>query len=91
MIQVIGKSIIEVDYSNGKEKINYRVAEGSEDISGVYNNHSQVSKKNINGIQVTLKGENLVNQAIWNRDNKSYSLYMESGVSVEIIEQYSNK
>ncbi|ASR47227.1 hypothetical protein [Paenibacillus kribbensis] len=67
MIQVIGKSVIEADYSNGKEKINYRVAEGSEDISGVYNNYSQVSKKDINGIQVTLQGENLVNQAMWTR------------------------
>ncbi|MEC0180320.1 stalk domain-containing protein [Paenibacillus peoriae] len=88
LIQVISNSVVEVFYSNGKNTIRYRVAKGSEDISGNYEVYSQVSKKDINDIHVTIKGNNnVVNQAIWTQNNKSYSLYLESGVSIETLEK----
>ncbi|WP_283655024.1 hypothetical protein [Paenibacillus sp. RC334] len=90
LIQVISNSIVEVFYSNGKDTNRYRVAEGSEDISGNYEIYSQVSKKDIHGTDITIKGNNnVVNQAAWTQNNKSYSLFLESGVSVQTLEKNS--
>ncbi|WP_431089997.1 stalk domain-containing protein [Paenibacillus sp. 8b26] len=88
LIQVISNSIVEVFYSNGKDTNRYRVAEGSEDISGNYEIYSQVSKKDIHGTDITIKeNNNVVNQAAWTQNNKSYSLFLESGVSVQTLEK----
>ncbi|WP_068498735.1 hypothetical protein [Paenibacillus kribbensis] len=92
LIQVISNSVVEVSYSNGKDTIHYRVAEGSEDISGNYEVYSQASKKDINGIPVTIKGNNnVVNQATWTQNHKSYSLYLEAGVSTQTLEKILNQ
>lgn len=88
--------IAEIMYSTADNTISYRKAPGSDDISGDYNTYVTIVEKEIDGINMTIKGnedENDVNKffnAIWTKDGYSYSLSFENGVDVTEIEEIIN-
>ncbi|MFR0077432.1 MAG: hypothetical protein ACLRVB_07570 [Blautia sp.] len=67
--------MIQTDYENG---MYIRKASGSDDISGDYNDYSQV--ETVNG--VTLKGENgKFSLAVWNGDGYTYAIGVQEAMS----------
>ncbi len=76
-IQTIDKKTVQLIYTEGENTINYRVAGDTlgADISGDYNTHPVEKKINIEGTDVTLKGENLLTSlAIWQKSGLSFAL-----------------
>ena len=82
----------EIQYSNNLQTITLRKAQGSEDISGDYNEYALIRDIDHNSIAICLKGnDELYNLAIWSYEGYSYSLYFSEGVSesdiLSVIEQ----
>ena len=74
-VQVMDGTMIQADYENG---MCIRKAPGSEDISGDYNDYSQVETKD----GLTLKGEgDTVSLALWTKDGYSYSVSVANALS----------
>ena len=64
--------------------MDYRKSVGEEDNSGVYLEFDRVQEEEVNGIQVTLKGNaDRVYLILWQKDGFSYSIYDEEGISAE--------
>ncbi len=88
--------IAEIMYSTADNTISYRKAPGSDDISGDYNTYATIVEKEIDNINVTIKGnkdENNVDKffnATWTKDGYSYSLSFENGVDLTEIEEIIN-
>ena len=70
--------LIEVIYQNGQDEdqeIRIRKAVGTDEISGDYNDYSQSRTLDVDGIAVTVKGDDdLITVATWARDPYVYSL-----------------
>ncbi len=77
-IAVYDGNMIQVTYGteDGTETVCcIRKAEGTEDISGDYNEYTEVTTKILRGREVTLKGNNgTVSLAVWTADGYSYSV-----------------
>jgi len=90
-VQVMDEKMIEVIDFNGEEEVRrFRKASGTDDISGNYNNYSDVKEEEINGNTVTLKGtDGAYELAVWNDGSYSYAVStveMSESEFVKIIE-----
>lgn len=54
--ETISDKILQIVYSDGKNEVTYRTAQGTEDITGDYNKYAYVKKLKINDADVTIKG-----------------------------------
>lgn len=81
--QAIEGDLLEVIYRRGEdEAARVRKARGGEDISGDYNVYDQVSAVDVDGLSVTMKGENnLVKLAIWTGGGYTYAVSVAGGIS----------
>lgn len=81
--QAIEGDLLEVIYRRGEdEAARVRKAQGGEDISGDYNVYDQVSAVDVDGLSVTMKGENnLVKLAIWTGGGYTYAVSVTGGIS----------
>ncbi|MDO5378397.1 MAG: hypothetical protein Q4G52_08685 [Clostridia bacterium] len=80
--------LVEVVYGNEDEKTVIRKAEGSEDISGDYNQYVESNTITVGELQVTMKGESgQVQLAIWANSGYTYSIgiYDENGLSSDVM------
>lgn len=85
-INTISRSAIGIGYSNGEDKILFRMGQGIEDVSGDYTQYESINKEEINGVSINLSGNNkLVNLATWTVDNMSYSIMTDKGMTKESI------
>ncbi|MGN0340356.1 MAG: hypothetical protein ACI4D0_07635 [Lachnospira sp.] len=90
-INAFNSSMIQVSYGNADALVLIRKAAGSEDISGDYNIYSDIFTEGVDGIVVTLKGNNgRVSLATWCSDGYSYSLSVPEMSSAEVAELISN-
>ena len=83
MIRAIEKQMIEVVYKTqaGEPELLLRKGLGEGDVSGDYNEYAQTSTLEVNGVQVTLKGDGqTVTVATWAKDGYAYALRAESGL-----------
>lgn len=79
---VIDNDILEVNYDGGY----IRKARGSDDISGDYNDYKKVEKKDVNGKQVTFKGDGTnVNLVTWNYMGFTFCIGNTKGMSEKEI------
>lgn len=69
-------SLAQVVYTDGTDTITYRMAEGTEDVSGDYNAYPWTEDADLDGVTVTLKGqqEDVVLLAVWTDGQYSYAL-----------------
>ncbi len=77
------EELAEIEYtgSDGDYAV-YRKEEGTEDCSGDYNVYSIQKVISLNGIQITLKGDDQrYNLAVWTYECYSYSLYLSEGIA----------
>ncbi len=79
-------NMIEVIYQDDNSSVTVRKeasgSRGESDISGVYVDYDEKSEEDVNGIRVTLTGDNqLVHVATWLRGDYNYSVYSDAGMS----------
>ena len=83
----ISGEVAQVIFEKDGKTLYYRMSEGTEDNSGVYEVYENVSTENIAGKDVTLKGNGeSVALATWTDGSYSYSVYAESGISASEME-----
>ena len=81
-------NLVEIAYSNGTERLYYRVSKGSGDNSGDYNEYETVETKETGGVTVTLKGSGgLVYCALYEKNRRSYSIVSTGGLTWRQIEE----
>lgn len=79
-IRAIKSKMIEIIYLNGDSEIRIRKAIGNEDISGDYTSYKEEKETQINGVKVTMKGDNgKVNVAVWNDGGYVFSITVNCG------------
>lgn len=78
-------TLAQVVYSNGTDTITYRMAEGTEDVSGDYNAYPWTEEAGLDGVVVTLKGqaEDAVSLAVWTDGRCSYALSWSAPLTEE--------
>ena len=82
----IAGSLAQITYVNGTDEINYRMAEGCDDISGDYNIYDTVKEITVEDIKVTLKGSaDMYQIAIYNDGAYSYAIHSTCGLSEVMI------
>jgi hypothetical protein len=85
-INTISRNLFQICYISNQGDILFRVGQGTEDISGDYNNYKSNNIVNINGSNVKLKGDgNLIKVAVWSVNNMSYSISVNSGMAQDDI------
>ncbi|WP_315074655.1 stalk domain-containing protein [uncultured Clostridium sp.] len=85
-INTISRDLFQICYVSNQGDILFRMGQGTEDISGDYNNYKTNNTININGSNVKLKGDdNLVKVAVWSANNMSYSISVNSGMTQDDI------
>lgn len=82
IIQAIDSSLIQAIYQDSKDEIFVRKAAGNKDVSGDYNVYSSIKTVKIKKIKAELRGDgSKIYTAIWTRNNHSYSISSQSGLS----------
>lgn len=85
-INTISRNLFQICYANKKNDILFRMAQGTEDVSGDYNNYKTNSIVNIDGNKVKLKGDDkLIKVAVWSVKNMSYSISVNDGMKQDDI------
>lgn len=88
--QAVEGQMVQCIYSEGDQKVLVRKAvdDGSEDISGDYNEYSQVTEAVVRGITVMEKGENdLVHVATWSLDGYLFAIDADAGLDAATVEE----
>ena len=87
-ISAIENDIIQVIYKKGEAEICIRKAAGVEDASGDYNTYDTTVTKELDGYDVTLKGnQNEFHLAIWMGEEYAYSVSSSEAQSEEAMTQ----
>lgn len=85
----IGGNLAQVVYYSADEsnELIFRKAPGNDDVSGDYNVYTEEQELTVDGITVSLKGNNgLVYLAAWTDSEYAYSISVSQGCSEEAIE-----
>lgn len=81
--------MIEVIFQNGNEEIRFRKATGDGDVSGNYTEFSKKESVDVDGANVTMKGEDgKVNLATWSMDGYAYSIDCTNAVDKATMTDY---
>jgi hypothetical protein len=85
-INTISRDLFQICYVSKQGDILFRMGQGTEDISGDYNNYKTNNTINIDGNNVKLKGDgNLIKIAVWSVNNMSYSISVNAGMDQDDI------
>lgn len=81
-ISSIDGELIDVLYESGDDTIRVRKGVGTEDISGDYNSYAETSVSEVDGMEVTIKGESgKAYLATWTDGEYTYSVSASAGMS----------
>lgn len=88
-IYVISEEIIQIEYNNGKDTINFRAGKNVEDISGDYSKYEFEKNLKLNNKDIKVKGhtEEKVNLALWQIGDISYAISAPNGIEEERISE----
>lgn len=82
----ISGTLAQIVYSNGTNDITYRMAEGTDDISGDYTNYDKVKEITVNDLNVTFKGdESGFKLASWNDGTYAYAISSSAGMEKDMM------
>lgn len=81
-------TLAEIRYTGDDQKVYFRKSQGEdEDNSGVYNTYSQTTTITVGDTEITCKGESDAYElAIWKKDGYSYSISLQTGISLEELQ-----
>jgi hypothetical protein len=83
---IIAGDLAQIIYTNGNDTIQYRMAKGTDDISGDYNIYKTLKVAKVGTMKVTLKGnKTVVKLATWTNNNNTFSISSSSGLQKEVI------
>lgn len=87
LIQVMSGSMIQIIFRDSEEnRLFIRKEAGSEDISGDYNNYTEINTISVDGREVTMKGENgLVSVAIWTEGAYTYAVTADNPMAQDAM------
>lgn len=86
VIQVCNGEMIQVIFLSGDDRLFIRKAEGSDDISGDYNEYSDNGTVTVDGNSVTLRGDDgKVSTAVWTSGKYTYSVSFDTPVTEETM------
>ncbi len=86
MTSSIAGTLAQIVYSNGTNDITYRMAEGTDDISGDYTNYDKVKEITVNDLNVTFKGdESGFKIANWNDGTYAYAISFTAGMEEDMM------
>ena len=82
-ISAIDGELIDVLYESGDDTVRVRKGAGSEDISGDYNSYAETAVSEVDGMEVTMKGDaGKVNLAVWTNGEYTYSVSASAGMTL---------
>ena len=80
-VSTMSDNFLQIVYKNGDKKIMYRIAKGSEDISGdynvYYNVYTDTSKVKIGDFDVTVRKSDKALSVIWTSGDYTFALYAD--------------
>lgn len=81
-------TLAEIRYTGDDQEVYFRKSQGEdEDNSGVYNTYSQTTPITVGDTEITCKGESDAYElAIWKKDGYSYSISLQTGISLEELQ-----
>ena len=81
-ISAIDGELIDILYESGDDTIRVRKGVGTEDISGDYNSYAETAVFQVDGMDVTMKGDcGRVSLAVWTSGEYTYSVSASAGMS----------
>ena len=81
-ISAIDGELIDILYESGDDTICVRKGVGTEDISGDYNSYAETAVFQVDGMDVTMKGDcGRVSLAVWTSGEYTYSVSASAGMS----------
>lgn len=79
--------LVQIVYTDGENKIMYRIEDCDEDISGDYNIYETVETVDMGGVAVTVREDGgKCRSAVWN-DGKAHALWLDEGFDRAEIEK----
>lgn len=84
-ISTISNETFQLVYSDGENEITFRMAKGSEDISGDYNIYKNTKSVENGDLKVTYKGNGDISNAVWTDKEFAYSIYADKAVSENVM------
>ena len=81
-------TLAEIRYTGDDQEVYFRKSQGEdEDNSGVYNTYSQTTTITVGDTEITCTGESDAYElAIWKKDGYSYSISLQTGISLEELQ-----
>lgn len=81
-------TLAEIRYTGDDQEVYFRKSQGEdENNSGVYNTYSQTTTITVGDTEITCKGESDAYElAIWKKDGYSYSISLQTGISLEELQ-----
>lgn len=86
-VSVMGSDFLQVFYKNGDKEILYRVATGSEDISGDYNTYKKTESLKAGKYTVTVRRSEESSSVIWTDGDFTYAIDANGSLSDKEITQ----
>ena len=87
LAQSLPGELAELRWSDGTDTLCYRMAPGSEDISGDYTQYGEISTRAVGTRSVQCRGEGgMIYTAVWTADGYSCSLSASGGLSPAELE-----
>ena len=81
-ISAIDGELIDILYESGDDTVRVRKGAGTEDISGDYNSYAETAVSEVDGMDVTMKGDGgRVSLAVWTSGEYTYSVSASAGMS----------
>ena len=75
----------DVRFADGEDTITFRKAKGSDDISGDYNTYDENKTITVKGISVSVKGNDGINTATWQKDGFTYSFSSDKAMTQDAL------
>ena len=75
----------DVRFADGEDTITFRKAKGSDDISGDYNTYDENKTITVKGISVSVKGNDGINTATWQKDGFTYSFSSNKAMTQDAL------
>ena len=91
-ISALENEMIQVIYSNGQKEVCVRKATGTDDASGDYNTYDTSVIKELDGYDVTLKGnDDKFNLAIWTGEEYAYAVSISDALSEDDMTELAER
>ena len=75
----------DVRFADGEDTITFRKAKGSDDISGDYNTYNENKTITVKGVSVSVKGNDGINTATWQKDGFTYSFSSDKAMTQDAL------